>query len=77
MRQVNYEDWKREIARRRRRLVALENTFKGHAPGRRPRDREKERILTRLDIARWKRYLESGKVEILGPRLWKWRVDLE
>ena len=77
LRQIDYKDWKRQIANKRRRLFALEAEFEGHAPGRRPRDPEKERVLTQLDIARWKRYIESGKVEILGPRLWKWRIDFK
>jgi hypothetical protein len=75
MKRVDYQDWKREIAKKRRRLFVLEATYTGRAAGRRPRDPEKERVLTQLDIARWKRYIESGKVQIIGPRLWKWRID--
>ena len=75
MKTVDYQDWKREIARRQRRILAVESKFQGRAPGRRPRDPEKEKLLARLDRARFQRYLKSGKIEILGPRRWKWRID--
>lgn len=75
MRTVNYAEWKLQLKSRRKRLLALEQTFKGHAPGNRPRDPEKEKLLARLDIARFERYLATGKIEIIGPRHWKWRVD--
>ena len=75
MRTLDYEEWKRRKHARFRAVIALENTFEGRVPGRRPRDPEKERILARLDLARKRRYIESGKLEILGPRHWKWRID--
>jgi hypothetical protein len=58
-------------------LYVLEEKYQSRAPGRRPRDPEKERILTQLDRARWQRYLDSGEVQIIGPRLWRWRIDVE
>ena len=77
MRTVDWREWKERRKTWRSRSLAIENRFVGRAAGRRPRDPEKERVLTQLDVARWKRYLESGKVEILGPRLWKWRIDVK
>lgn len=71
----SYENWKRRKPEFRRVMLRLQNKFEGHAPGNRPRDPEKEKLLTRLDIARFERYLATGKIEIVGPRHWKWRVD--
>ena len=75
MDRIDYNEWKRQRPRFRRILLDLENTFQGRAPGNRPRDPEKEKLLARLDRARFQRYLKSGKIEILGPRRWKWRID--
>lgn len=77
MRRIEYRDWKQEIAQKRRRLFVLEARFQGRAPGRRPRDPEKERVLAQLDRARWQRYLDSGKLQVIGPREWKWRIDVK
>ena len=76
MRVVNYSEWKLKRRALRAKLLELENTFEGRVAGRRPRDPDKEQVLVQLDIARWKRYLESGKVQIIGPRHWKWRIDV-
>lgn len=38
-------------------------------------DPERKRLFIELDKARRQRYLQSGKLQILGPRLWKWRID--
>ena len=75
MRTIDYEEWKKHKRSLFRKAIALENIFEGHAPGRRPRDPEKERVFARLDLARKRRYIESGKLEIVGPRHWKWRID--
>ncbi len=77
MRVVDYAEWKKKRRELMTRLLPLENTFEGHAPGRRPRDPEKERVLTQLDKARWRRYIDSGKVQIISPRLWRWRIDVK
>lgn len=74
MRKIKYEDLKKEKKERFAELIALENRFEGRAVGRRPRDPEKEAVLIRLDKARMKRYIESGKLEILGPRHWRWHI---
>ncbi len=75
MRTIDYAKWKLQLKSRRKRLLDLEQKFEGHAPGNRPRDPEKDKLLTKLDIARFERYLATGKIEIIGPRHWKWRVD--
>lgn len=67
MRKIKYEDLKREKKERFRELIDLENRFEGRVAGNRPRDPEKEKVLIKLDKARMKRYIESGKLEILRP----------
>lgn len=57
--------------------VDVENAFSGPRVGNRPRDPEKERVLIALETARRNSYIESGKLQILGPRLWKWRIDFK
>ena len=75
MKSVNYEDWK--VKRRAGFLAAVqvENALSERRVGRRPRDPGKEQILIRLETARRERYIASGKLQILGPRLWKWRIN--
>jgi len=75
LKEISYKNWKQRKSEIFRQLVIMENKFQGRVPGNRPRDPEKEKVLTQLDKARMARYIESGKIEILGPRLWKWRVD--
>lgn len=77
MRVVDYSAWKQKRRDLRAKLLELENSFEGHAPGRRPRDPEKEKFLSERDIARLKRYKETGKLQIIGPRHWRWRIDLK
>ena len=38
---------------------------------------EREQLFVELDRARRERYIASGKLQILGPRLWKWRIDIK
>lgn len=75
MNSVRYEDWKKKRREGFLAAVAVENKFSGPRIGNRPRDPEKEQVLIRLEKARRKRYIESGKLVILSPRLWKWRID--
>lgn len=75
MKSVAYEDWK---AKRRAGFVTavdVENTFGERRSGGRERDPAKEKILITLEKARRDRYVRSGKLTILGPRLWKWRIN--
>lgn len=46
-------------------------------PRTRPRDPEEEQVLSLLVRLRWKRWRESGKVEILHPRRWRLRLENE
>jgi len=75
MRVIDYNQWKENRKRRFAASIEMENTLIGRAPGRRPRDPEKEEILAEIDKARRKRYIESGKMKMIGPRHWIWRVD--
>lgn len=77
MKSVRYEDWKDKRRAGFLAAVNVENALSERRVGRRPRDPEKERILIRLETARRERYIRSGKLQILGPRLWKWRIDLK
>ena len=76
MRRINYEEWKKSRHVVFDRLVEVENRFHGRAAGRRPRDPQKEKILMEMDRARRDRLIASGKLEIVAPRRWKWRVNL-
>ncbi len=76
MRKISYEKLKECRSERVRALLAVENTFQGRAAGRRFRDPEKEKLLAEQDRARMRRYIESGKLEVTGPRKWKWRIDI-
>lgn len=42
-------------------------------PRQRPRDIEAERVLLRMALERKRRWLETGKLEILGPREYRLR----
>lgn len=61
-----YEQMQEEIRRlkRERWLRILASEPAGHAPGRRPRDPEKERLLLRLDRARLARREAAGEVRV-------------
>lgn len=74
MRRMRLEDWKKERKTRLPIAVDVENSLPDRLPGRRPRDPEKERILIALESARLKRFIKTGKIEIIGPRHWRWRI---
>lgn len=42
-------------------------------PRRRPRDLDEERVLLKMALERKRRWLETGKLEILGPREYRLR----
>ena len=42
-------------------------------PRQRPRDPEEERLLLKMALERKRRWLETGKLEILGPREYRLR----
>ncbi|GBC97491.1 hypothetical protein HRbin16_03314 [bacterium HR16] len=67
--------WSDLQARRREQFIAMmeRGTLK-RLPRTRPRDPEEERVLSLLVRLRWKRWIESGKLVILGPR--RWRLQL-
>ena len=43
----------------------------------RPRSPEEAIILARLDQARWRRWLETGRIQRAGPRHFRLRLDAE
>jgi hypothetical protein len=75
MKEVDYRGWKLRKNEVLAKLIDIENKFEGRVPGRRPRNAEKEMVLLDLDKARRTRYIKTGKIEILGPRSIRWRVD--
>ena len=75
MRQIDFSEWRKQRSRVLHIGLHTEDAFQDHLAGNRPRDPEQERILSQLDKARWKRYLESGKIEKLGPRRYRFRID--
>lgn len=62
---IGYEEFQAQVRQRKREHWAkiLASEPPGRPVGRRPRDREKERLLARLDHAR----LERERPELLGP----------
>ncbi len=42
-------------------------------PRQRPRDLEEERVLLKMALERKRRWLETGKLEIIGPREYRLR----
>lgn len=74
MRTIKFEDWKKERKAKLAKAIEVENLLPDRLAGRRPRDPEKEEILTQLDVARRNRMIESGKLQILGPRHYRWRI---
>ena len=76
MKRIDFSEWKKQKSRLLQIRLRTESPFEGRLVGNRPRDPEKERILSELDKARWERYLQSGKIEKLGPRRYQFRIDL-
>lgn len=67
--------WDDLQARRREQFIAMmEHGTLKRLPRTHPRDPEEERVLSLLVRLRWKRWRESGKLEILSPR--RWRLQL-
>ena len=77
MRTIDFDGWKKQKSRVFETMIRTESSFEGRVPGRRPRDPEKERILSELDKVRWLRWLQSGKLAKLGPRHYRLRIDFK
>ena len=67
---MNYDDFQRELLRRKRERWAkiLASEPPGRVAGRRPRDPDKERILLRLDRARMARERHPAQADPASPR---------
>ena len=72
---IDYNEWKEQKCERWERQVRAESDRPGRLPGRRPRDPEKERLLTEMLKARWQQLIDSGKLEVVGPRKYKWHTE--
>ena len=62
---MNYDDY---IKRRGEFTLKRLRAGWRRLPRRRPRDPEEERLLLKMAMERKRRWLETGKLEILGPR---------
>jgi hypothetical protein len=71
---MRYSEWKAQREGLRPRRMELERSFNGRAAGNRPRDPVKEKRLAAMDRRRLDRYIECGKIEIIGPRKWIWHA---
>ena len=71
---IDWSECKKKRGEVHSRMIRLENTFSGRAADNRPHDPEKEKILIRLDMERRRRYIESGKLKMIGERVWEWRI---
>ena len=58
----------------KKKQLSVYNSFQGRCPRQRPRDPIEERMLIESTIKRWKRYIESGELTEIAPRVWRWRV---
>ena len=55
------------------RMETLRRYPAGQRPvSRKPRDPDEERILIQMDLQRRERMIQSGELEQLGPRRWRW-----
>ena len=77
MRKIDFDEWKKQKSRVTALRLRAGSSLGDRVAGNRPRDPEQERVLSAMDKARWERYIQSGKLQILGPRLWKWRIDFK
>ena len=75
MKEIDYRDWKRRKQEHFAASAKAESRFEGRVAGNRPRDPDKEKILARMDQERRRRYVESGKLEIVSPRVWRYRIS--
>jgi hypothetical protein len=73
---INYDE---HIKRRSEFTLKRLRTGWRRLPRQRPRDLEEERVLLKMAMERKQRWLETGKLEILGPREYRlrWRSDHE
>jgi len=75
MRKVKYDDFIREkMAKYRALFLQLERK---RVPKRRLRDEKEREILLKMDRARRDRWIKEGKLEILGPRRYHFKLDGE
>lgn len=69
MKKVNFYEYVNKIKSEKE--LIYENIPKERAIRKRPRDPAEEEILMKLDKMRFKRLVEEGIIEIIGPRRYK------
>jgi hypothetical protein len=74
MRTINYKEWKKQRGEVHSRILQLNSQFSGRASSNRPRDPEKENALIEMDKARFQSYIDSGKIVIVNPRKWIYKI---
>lgn len=73
MRKIDFQDWRQ---RRKTFLRTSARLGAARAASRRPRDEEEREILLRLDRARLEGWLASGRLVRLGPRHFRFNLEL-
>lgn len=68
------EGWRRRQRMLRELHKRSPRSVDGWVTGGRGYDREKEELIVHLAKARWQKWFETGKIEIIGPRHWRWRI---
>ena len=76
MKRVNFDRHVREMRPRARRYQLEQRARQPHRPARRrPRDADARRELTQLALKRRAQWLADGRLEKLGPRHYRLRLD--
>lgn len=73
MRKIKWSEAREKQQANLRRLSRLPGWKR--LPRTRPRDPEEEKILIRITLNRFRRWLETGKLQVISPRKWRFRID--
>jgi hypothetical protein len=67
------QHWKNKV-RYRIKLLSLENEFTGRVPRGRPRDPVEEKLLLRLDLARWQEKVKKEEIVKITSHCWQIKI---
>ena len=72
---VNFDKYlKDNRVKFKKKQLSVYNSFQGRCPRQKPRDPIEERLLIESTIRRWKRFINSGELTEIAPRIWRWRI---
>lgn len=74
MKTINYNEWKKNSGAAHSRMLQMQASIKERSSGGRERDQEKENALIEMGKARFQRYIDSGKIVIVNPRKWIYKI---